>query len=96
MDIEVAGKTGTAQVISGARGSEEDAPRRHRNHAWFVAFAPASHPEVVVVCLIEHAGKGGGAVAAPVVRVVLEEYFRLTQHSGEERNGIRQAAHPAF
>ena len=96
MDIEVAGKTGTAQVISGARGSEEDAPRRHRNHAWFVAFAPASHPEVVVVCLIEHAGKGGGAVAAPVVRVVLRQYFRLTQHSGEERNGIRPAAHPAF
>jgi len=96
MDIEVAGKTGTAQVISGARGSADDAPRRYRDHAWFVAFAPASDPEVVVVCLIEHAGKGGGKVAAPVVRAVLEAYFRLTQHSGEESNGIRPATHRAF
>ena len=96
MDIEVAGKTGTAQVISGARGSEDDVPRRHRDHAWFVAFAPASDPEVVIVCLIEHAGKGGGKVAAPVVRTVLEAYFRLTRNSGEESNGIRQAAHRAF
>ena len=96
MDIEVAGKTGTAQVISGARGSEDDAPRRLRDHAWFVAFAPASDPEVVVVCLMEHAGKAGGAVAAPVVRLVLEAYFRLTRNSGEEGNGIRQAAHRAF
>ena len=96
IDIEVAGKTGTAQVISGARGSEDDAPRRLRDHAWFVAFAPASDPEVVVVCLIEHAGKGGGAVAAPVVRLVLEAYFRLTRNSGKEGHGIRQATHRAF
>jgi len=60
--IEMAGKTGTAQNPHGD------------SHAWFMAFAPYEFPEVAVAAIIENAG-GGGAVAAPIVRKVLEKYF---------------------
>ncbi len=86
MDVRVAGKTGTAQVVSGVRTVQHEIPRHHRDHAWFVAFAPADRPEVAVVCLLEHAGKGGGTAAAPIVRKVLEAYFRLSA-GGESVSG---------
>ncbi len=78
-DILVAGKTGTSQVISGTRGKGKVLPRQYRDHAWFIAFAPAEAPEVAVACIIEHAGAGGGQVAAPVVREVLDAYFNITR-----------------
>jgi penicillin-binding protein 2 len=78
-NIVVAGKTGTSQVISGTRGKGKILPRQYRDHAWFIAFAPYEAPEVAVACLIEHAGAGGGQVAAPVVRQVLEAYFKITR-----------------
>src|SRR5439155_25689518 len=95
-DVLVAGKTGTSQVIAGTRGKGKTLPRQYRDHAWFIAFAPADAPEVAVACLLEHAGEGGGAVAAPVVREVLDAYFTLTH--GEERgnHAVRQEAHLAF
>lgn len=72
-DVKVAGKTGTAQVISlDAQGSH----REHQDHAWFTSFAPADNPEIAVTVLIEHGGKGG-AVAAPVAKKILEYYFNL-------------------
>ncbi len=79
----IGGKTGTAQTASGFRGKQETLPRLHRDHAWFVAFAPVESPEIAVACLVEHAGESGGAVAAPIVRQFLEQYFALTQ---EKRN----------
>jgi peptidoglycan glycosyltransferase len=57
--VRVAGKTGTAENPHGAP------------HAWFAAFAPADHPRVVVVALVENGGYGGD-VAAPIVRQVLQ------------------------
>lgn len=60
----VAGKTGTA----------EDQPRQ--SHAWFGGYAPADKPEIVVVAFAENSGGGGGKVAAPMVRSVMEQYFR--------------------
>ena len=91
-DIEVAGKTGTSQVVSRIVGKEEKVPRHHRDHAWFIAFAPVQNPQIAVACLIEHAGKGGGAVAAPVVRQVLEAYFRIVEQRKLENDGIRQTS----
>lgn len=91
-DIEVAGKTGTAQVVGGVLDQNESVPRHHRDHAWFIAYAPADRPEIAVACLIEHAGKGGGAVAAPVVRQVLEAYFEKSRPQGERHAGIRPTA----
>ena len=91
-DVEVAGKTGTSQVVSRIIGKEEKVPRHHRDHAWFIAFAPVQTPKIAVACLIEHAGKGGGAVAAPVVRQVLEAYFRIVEQRKRENGGIRQTS----
>lgn len=69
--IQVAGKTGTAQV--GTLGLEKQA--QHLNdHAWFAAYAPADKPKIVVVALIENGGHGG-AEAAPRVRQVMEAFF---------------------
>lgn len=78
--IRVAGKTGTAQVVRVAEDQEEEqdetqVPYEFRDHAWFVAYAPAEAPEIVVVALVEHGGHGGSR-AAPLVRQVMEEYFR--------------------
>jgi penicillin-binding protein 2 len=78
--IAVAGKTGTAQVVRLAEEDQEEkdesqVPYEHRDHAWFVAYAPAEAPEIVVVVLVEHGGHGGSA-AAPLARQVMEEYFK--------------------
>jgi penicillin-binding protein 2 len=75
----VAGKTGTAQVIRAPEedeeGDESEVPYKFRDHAWFVAYAPAEAPEIVVTVLVEHGGHGGSA-AAPLARKVMEVYFK--------------------
>jgi penicillin-binding protein 2 len=91
--VEIAGKTGTSQVVK----MGEDRKRSNlgaettRDHAWFVAFAPVEAPEIVVSCIVEHAGAGGGAVAAPVVQRVLERYF--TRNQGPVPDGPAVEAH---
>jgi penicillin-binding protein 2 len=66
--ILVAGKTGTAQNPHG------------EDHAWFVCYAPAQAPEIAVAVLVENAGHGG-AIAAPVARKILEQYFGVKTDS---------------
>jgi penicillin-binding protein 2 len=75
--ITVAGKTGTAQVASvkGKMIKSEDLPYHIRDHAWFVAFAPADDPQICVAAMVEHGGHGGSA-AAPIVKALMQEYFR--------------------
>lgn len=75
--LEMAGKTGTAQVVKIAqyRGlKEEDIPYKYRDHAWFTCYAPAEKPEIVVTVLVEH-GLHGSSDAGPVARAVLKQYF---------------------
>lgn len=75
--VLVGGKTGTAQIVALERvaGLEDDEiPLRYRDHAWFVGFAPAVKPEILVGVLVEHGGSGG-AVAAPIAQKVLARYF---------------------
>lgn len=76
--VEVAGKTGTAQVVQmvGEVVKSEDLPYEVRDHAWFVAYAPAKEPEIAVVVLVEHGGHGGAA-AAPIAKEVIEAYFHV-------------------
>ena len=72
----MAGKTGTAQVISIAEDDEYDAEQiavRKRDHALFVAFAPVENPQIVVAVLVEN-GEHGGWVS-PVARKVFDTYF---------------------
>jgi penicillin-binding protein 2 len=75
-DIEVAGKTGTAQVVAMGekRIKSADLDYEHGDHAWFCAFAPAEDPEIVVVVLNEHAGHGGTA-SAPTAMAIIKAYF---------------------
>jgi penicillin-binding protein 2 len=80
---EIAGKTGTAQVrrITLAERDKgvlknEDLPWRERDHALFVAYAPADAPKYAIAVVIEHGG-GGSAVAAPIARDVMRETLRL-------------------
>lgn len=79
--IAVAGKTGTSQVVTLGKERVPAAklPWNQRDHAWFVAYAPADEPTIAVATLIEHAPGGGGAVAAPVTKQVLQEFFRLRE-----------------
>ncbi|HEX9667632.1 MAG TPA: penicillin-binding protein 2 [Thermodesulfobacteriota bacterium] len=74
-NIEVAGKTGTAQVIALNSNSDKAS---HKDHAWFTSYAPADNPEIAVTVIVEHGG-GGGAVAAPIVRRILETYVKLKE-----------------
>jgi len=75
---EVAGKTGTAQVmqIRGKMIKSEDLPYEVRDHAWFVAYAPAEDPEIAIVTLVEHGGHGG-STSAPIAKEIIDTYFRL-------------------
>ncbi len=73
--ISVAGKTGTAQVLKKSAGIDADKlPKDERDHAWFVGYAPADHPEIAFAVVVEHGGHGG-TTAAPIAKRVLEAYF---------------------
>jgi penicillin-binding protein 2 len=60
--------------FSGKTGTAEAPP--YENHAWFGAYAPADNPEIVIVAFAEHSGGGGGSVAAPMVKQMLEAYYK--------------------
>lgn len=94
--IKVAGKTGTAQVVSLAFfksfGNEKNVPWRYRDHALFVAYAPAEDPTIAIAVVVEHGGHGGSD-AAPVARAVMEAYFgdKKLKMAAEEAKKERQA-----
>ena len=72
-----AGKTGTAQVIGIKQGEKyvaKDISERNRDHAWFIAFAPADKPRIALAVLAENAGHGG-SVSAPIARKVIDYYL---------------------
>ena len=74
---EAAGKTGTAQVYTVAQNARYNAKtvsERLRDHAWFIAFAPADAPRIAVAVLVENAGFGASN-AAPVARKVMDAYL---------------------
>jgi len=81
--LEIAGKTGTAQVVS-ASLKDSDSKAEFKNNAWFVGYAPLHNPEIVVCALVlqgEHS-----AVAAPVARDVIKTYY--------DKKGTRLAPRP--
>lgn len=63
--VNVAGKTGTAE-----NETEKD-------HAWFVGYAPAEDPQIVVAVLLEYDGGAGGTNAGPIVRNVMQKYLSM-------------------
>lgn len=72
--FDIAGKTGTAQVVSLGKDVGE-----HKDHSWFVSYAPAFKPEISVVALIENAGLGS-RFGAPSVRAMYDVYYRKTRN----------------
>jgi penicillin-binding protein 2 len=78
--IDIAGKTGTAQVIrlsehNNSRHRQDQLPEAYRDHAWFVAFAPFDRPQIAVAILIEHAGKGGSHFA-DYAKTLIQAYLQ--------------------
>ena len=71
-NIEIAGKTGTAQVYSLDKGKTD--VKKLQDHALFISYAPFEDPEIVVTVIVEHGG-GGSSVAAPIARDVIEFYL---------------------
>jgi penicillin-binding protein 2 len=72
-----AGKTGTAQVVTVKQTEStkhKDADERKREHAWFIAFAPADDAKIAVSVLVENAGFGA-TNAAPIARKVIDAYL---------------------
>ena len=83
LNYRIAGKTGTAQVVSIGQEDEYDAnelEERLRDHALFVGFAPADSPSIVVALIIENGGSGG-STAAPVARKIFD-YWLLDRNEG--------------
>jgi penicillin-binding protein 2 len=73
----VAAKTGTAQVVGIKQGERYDSNKldeRHRDHALFIAYAPAEDPQIALSIIVEN-GESGGAVAGPIARKVMDYYL---------------------
>ncbi|MBI3770315.1 MAG: penicillin-binding protein 2 [Deltaproteobacteria bacterium] len=93
--IEVGGKTGTSQVgkLGAERPKQGHMVRERKDHAWFIAFAPVSSPEIAVAVLAEHAGEHGGTAAAPIAQQVIAHYFGVAE---DDDATIRQTARVSF
>ena len=94
----IAAKTGTAQVVGIRQNEKYNASRMqaiHRDHALFIAFAPADAPKIAIAVLVENGGHGG-TTAAPIARAVMDYYLlgklpkntttRPTDHAGDNAN----------
>lgn len=78
----MAGKTGTAQVFTVRQDQqyrEAQVDKKLRDHALFIAFAPADAPRIAVAVIAENGGHGG-SVAAPIARAVIDRYMELYPH----------------
>jgi penicillin-binding protein 2 len=71
------GKTGTAQVIAMKQNEKYDEKKvaeRHRDHSWFIAFAPLESPKIALAIIVENGGFGARA-AAPIARTMFDYYL---------------------
>ena len=97
LKYSMAGKTGTAQVVQIAQGKTYNAAAlrvQHRDHAWFIAFAPVDNPQIAIAVILENAG--WGANAAPLARQ-LADFYLLRLKTGQvssDVQGARQTANP--
>ena len=89
----IAGKTGTAQVVGIRQGERYDArrlARQHRDHALFIAYAPAENPTIAIAVMVENGGSGSGT-AAPIARKVFDYYLTGQFPRDMKREGKRGA-----
>ena len=74
---EMAGKSGTAQVVSIAQDEEYDdaeLEERQRDHALFISFAPLDDPRIAVALIVEN-GESGSGIAAPIAKAIMDAYL---------------------
>ena len=88
LNVEVCGKTGTAQVKSQRRGDSIGWDANNA-HGWFASFAPSHKPEIVVVVLAEHGGLGGKVAAPAAMDIYRHVYGRK---AGWEERAAKAAA----
>ncbi|MCB6184105.1 penicillin-binding protein 2 [Leeia sp. TBRC 13508] len=77
LQYTMAGKTGTAQVVGIKQGAKYNAAttkEMHRDHSWFIAFAPVEQPKIALAVLVENGGFGATA-AAPIARKITDFYL---------------------
>ena len=88
LTYNIAGKTGTAQVISINASDEYDRSKiseRQWDHALFVAFAPAENPKIAVALIVEN-GEHGSSAAAPIARTVIDTYIKSAMSINDAQN----------
>jgi penicillin-binding protein 2 len=81
LTFTMAGKTGTAQVVSIAQNEEYDSEalaERNRDHALFVAFAPVENPTIAIAVIVEN-GESASRTAGPIAKAVMQEYLQGAQ-----------------
>ena len=74
-DIEIAGKTGTSQVVGRKESGDDYTPPHHRPHAWFVCYAPFDAPKIAIAVVVEN-GEHGSSAAGPIAREMVKTYLR--------------------
>jgi penicillin-binding protein 2 len=93
----IAGKTGTAQVFTIKQNENTRAKiveERRRDHAWFIAYAPADDPKIAISVLVENGGFGASA-AAPIARKVLDAYLIGVEPPADPRKPVTIPSHAA-
>ncbi|MCW8944915.1 MAG: penicillin-binding protein 2 [Sedimenticola sp.] len=78
----IAGKTGTAQVFTvkqEEKYDEDKIDKKMRDHALFMAFAPAENPKIAVAVIVENGGHGG-SVAAPIAKAIMDHHLIQDKH----------------
>ena len=92
LSYRIAAKTGTSQLVSLPQDGEaaKDIPERLKDHALFIAFAPAERPRIALALVIENGGSGG-KIAAPMARRIFDYYFveRLRRANLKESGYVR-------
>jgi penicillin-binding protein 2 len=90
----IAGKTGTAQVVAMKQNEKYDEKRvheRYRDHALFIAYAPADAPTIALAILVENGGHGG-STAAPMARKIFDFYLLGKEPEVKSEAGQEDAA----
>ena len=87
-ELDMAGKTGTAQVVGRKKGAavdEEEIADHLKPHAWFVSYAPYEDPQIAISVIVEH-GEHGSSAAAPIASELTRLY--LLKEDGRKKEMI--------
>lgn len=91
LSYRMAGKTGTAQVVQIAQGKTYNAAalkEQHRDHAWFISFAPVEQPKIAIAVILENGG--WGASAAPLARQLSDFYLLKLKNGNVEESSAKR------